>query len=300
MNSKPFLPALILLLLVAMGSCRQGNTHADAYGNFEATEYTVSALANGQLLSLDISEGDEIAAGKIAGYIDTTELVLRRVQLINQHLVVRSRLKSVYAQLQVQKQQLKNIDTDRNRITALLKENAATTKQKDDADGMYELAVKQYEVTKTQIESIENEALAVLSQVDQLNEQINKCKIINPIDGIVLTKFAESKEVVIFGKPLYKIADLSHMELKAYISGAQLGNFVIGQQVNVIIDQSKTESRTFKGMVSWVASTAEFTPKTIQTKNERVDLVYAMKVKVLNDGTIKIGMPGEIQLNINP
>jgi HlyD family secretion protein len=272
---------------------RNGNT-SDAYGNFEATEIMVSSLSSGQLLVFVAKEGELLETNQVVGLVDTIDLSLRKAQLFSQKQAILSRLSSVNAQLAVNKQQLLNAQFDQERIHKLLEEGAATIKQKDDIDGNIKLIERQMTATKSQLESINSEAVALDSQVAQVNESIRKSTIVNPQKGIVLSKYVEPAEVVSFGKPLYKLADLSVLELKVYVSGGQLSQFALGDEVTVIIDKNKTELQQLKGTISWISSTAEFTPKTIQTREERVELVYAAKVRVQNNGQLKIGMPGEI------
>ncbi|KAF0131551.1 MAG: HlyD family secretion protein [Bacteroidetes bacterium] len=296
MNKNTTFAAVLLLIMSLLTACNKQGEKADAYGNFEAVQVTVSAQNNGQLLFLNCEEGQSGTIHQVVGLIDTLDLHLKKQQAHSQYAAILSRLTSVEAQTVVQEQQLKNMTVDRDRIYQLLATGAATQKQKDDIDGAILLTSRQLDATRSQIFSIRAEAEVISKQAEQLTEQIRKCYITHPIDGIILTKFAESGEVVTFGKALYKIADLNSLDLKAYISGYQLSAFQIGQEVEVSIDVSKNEYKVLKGTVSWISSTAEFTPKTIQTKEERVDLVYAVKIKVKNDGSLKIGMPGEIRI----
>jgi HlyD family secretion protein len=294
MNNIQRIFSALLIGVTALTACdRNGNT-SDAYGNFEATEIMVSSLSSGQLMFLSAKEGELLEANQVVGLVDTIDLSLRKAQLFSQKRAILSRLGSVNAQLEVNKQQLTNAQVDQKRIHKLLEEGAATIKQKDDIDGNIKLIERQMTATKSQLESINSEAVALDSQVAQVNESIRKSTIINPQKGVVLSKYVESAEVVSFGKPLYKLADLSVLELKVYVSGGQLSQFALGDEVTVIIDKNKTEFQQLKGTVSWISSTAEFTPKTIQTREERVELVYAAKVRVQNNGQLKIGMPGEI------
>lgn len=297
MNNHKILQISLIVFVLGFVSCRNGEEKADAYGNFEAIQVTVSSLGNGRLLELNVEEGQLLLQDKVYGIVDTFDLHLKRQQAVSQHQAVLSRIATVDAQARVQQQQLTNLGVDRDRIRQLLTSGAATEKQRDDIEGAYRLAEYQMKATTTQIQSITAEAEVILRQVEQINEQIKNCYITSPMSGIVLTKFAESGEVVTFGKPLFKIANLNTLEIKAYISGNRLVDFKIGQEVHVIVDKSKKENKVMTGTVSWMASTAEFTPKTIQTKDERVDLVYALKVRVKNDGSLKIGMPGEIRIN---
>lgn len=286
--------SVIIFAIITFTSCNRNEATSDAYGNFEATEILVSSLSSGQLLSFTIQEGDLLEANQVIGLVDTIDLSLRKLQLESQKQAILSRLSSVNANLAVNEQQLQNAQIDQNRINKLFEEGAATSKQKDDVDGNIKLIMKQMTATKTQLESIRSEANAIDAQIAQSNESIRKATIINPQKGVVLTKYAEAGEVVNFGKPLYKLADLSVLELKVYISGGQLSKVALGDDVTVIIDKSKNEVSQLKGKISWISSSAEFTPKTIQTREERVELVYAVKLRVSNDGKLKIGMPGEI------
>jgi HlyD family secretion protein len=295
MNKPKSLLILSFLLLIALVSCNRNTETSDAFGNFEATETIVSSLASGQLIQLNLEEGDLLEANQTIGMVDTIDLSLKKAQMLSQKSAVLSRLSAVNAQLEVNKQQLQNSRIDQQRIYKLFADGAATQKQKDDIDGAVKLIERQMMATQSQAESIHSEAVALDSQVAQVNESIRKAMVINPIKGVVLNKYAEAGEVVGFGKSLYKIADLSTLELRVYVTGSQLSKFAIGDDVVVLIDKTKEKTENLSGKISWVSATAEFTPKTIQTREERVDLVYAVKVRVANDGRLKIGMPGEIR-----
>lgn len=295
MNKPKNLLIILFLFLITLVSCNRNTETSDAFGNFEATETIVSSLASGQLIQLNLEEGDLLEANQTIGMVDTIDLSLKKAQMLSQKSAVLSRLSAVNAQMEVNKQQLQNSRIDQQRITKLLADGAATQKQKDDIDGAVKLIEKQMMATQSQAESIHSEAVALDSQVAQVNESIRKAMVINPIKGVVLNKYAEAGEVVGFGKSLYKIADLSTLELRVYVTGSQLSKFAIGDEVVVLIDKTKEKTENLSGKISWVSATAEFTPKTIQTREERVDLVYAVKVRVANDGRLKIGMPGEIR-----
>ena len=295
MNKPKSLLILSFLLLIALVSCNRNTETSDAFGNFEATETIVSSLASGQLIQLNLEEGDLLEANQTIGMVDTIDLSLKKAQMLSQKSAVLSRLSAVNAQLEVNKQQLQNSRIDQQRIYKLFADGAATQKKKDDIDGAVKLIERQMMATQSQAESIHSEAVALDSQVAQVNESIRKAMVINPIKGVVLNKYAEAGEVVGFGKSLYKIADLSTLELRVYVTGSQLSKFAIGDDVVVLIDKTKEKTENLSGKISWVSATAEFTPKTIQTREERVDLVYAVKVRVANDGRLKIGMPGEIR-----
>lgn len=275
--------------------CITSDELADAYGNFEATETTISSEASGRLLSFTLNEGDNIDAGVVVGLIDTTQLALKRRQLLAGRQSILSRTSSVRAQIDVLNEQRRVASVEKNRIERLLQDNAATTKQLDDIVGQLTILDAQEQQIRTQNATILAELESVDAQVAQLDDQISRSIIVNPVRGVVLAKYAEEHELTAAGRPLYKIADLSTLILRAYISGNQLPHLQIGQVVDVQIDESETTNRTLPGTVTWIASEAEFTPKLIQTKEERVNLVYAIKVRVTNpDGAIKIGMPGEI------
>ncbi len=274
-------------------SCNSNKDLADGYGNFEAVETTISAESSGKLMSFKINEGQVIQKGTNIGYIDTIQLSLKKEQLIASKTVIASKSKGVLSQINVLKSQLKTANVSKKRIQNLIKENAGTQKQLDDINGKIDMLNQQIISVETQNAPIINELKSLDIQVQQLNDQIQKSVITNPVSGTVLVKYAEPNEVTAFGKPLYKIADLSTMQLRVYISETQLSIIEIGQQVTVKIDEGEN-MKNFEGIITWIASEAEFTPKIIQTKEERVNLVYAVKIDVKNDGSLKIGMPGEM------
>jgi HlyD family secretion protein len=284
----------LLALTVFLAGCAGNDQKSDAYGNFEAQEVIVSAESPGKVLELNLEEGQFLEAGTLIGFIDTVDLDLKRKQLIVSRDVVLSRISNVDAQIAVQQQQQDNLMVDKKRLENLLKDGAATQKQLDDINGALLLIAKQIESLVTQQRVIRNEAGAYDVQIEQVDEQIRKCYIRNPIDGTVLTKYVEASELVSPGKPIYKEADLRMLELKVYISGDQLPEVKLGQKVEVLVDRDKKTNQSLTGTVSWISAQAEFTPKIVQTKEERVNLVYAMKVLVDNDGSLKIGMPGEV------
>ncbi len=281
----------IALLLVA---CSGDNSRSDAYGNFEVEDLMISAESTGKLLYFIAEEGKKMAANELVAVIDTTDLVLNRDQLFAQKKATSTKIENIQSQIDVQKQQFGNLKIDRDRIEKLLKDGAATQKQLDDINGQIELVNKQIGSINTQYAIVQSELEVYNTQIAQVNESIGKCAIYNPSEGIVLEKYTELYEITTFGKPLYKIADMDEMILRVYISGDQLPNIKLSQEVEVLIDQDKKTNRKLTGIVSWVSETAEFTPKIIQTKEERVNMVYAVKIRVKNDGSLKIGMPGEI------
>jgi HlyD family secretion protein len=284
---------ITLLLLTSLISCNKNNDKADGYGNFEATEVTISAEANGKIDYLKLEEGDMLEPNSQVGLIDTTQLYFNKQQLMASKSTVYSKSANVLSQTKVLQEQLKTAQIEKKRIQNMFAENAATKRQVDEIDGKVSVIQEQIKSVQTQNAPIVNEVKSIDVQIEKINDQIQKSKIINPIKGTVLAKYAEPDEVTAFGKPIYKIADISEMTLRVYVSETQLPNIKIGKNVGVKIDSGK-EMKSYQGTISWIASSAEFTPKIVQTKEERVNLVYAVKVKVKNDGSLKIGMPAEM------
>jgi HlyD family secretion protein len=287
----------IILLSVAIAlltGCSNDKQKSDAYGNFEAVETIVSSESSGKLNEFNVEEGQIIEANKVVGYIDTNQLNLKKLQLIQQKNITRTKFKNVSAQVSVLQEQKRVAIRERDRVERLLKDNAATGKQLDDINGNIDVINKQISSIDIQNSTTNEELKGYDVQIQQVMDQLEKSNITNPVKGTVIMKFAEQGEIVNFGKPLYKIADISIMELRVYVSGAQLPEIKLGQKVKVLIDDGKSNFKTLEGEISWISSKAEFTPKIIQTKEERVNLVYAVKVRVNNDGSLKIGMPGEI------
>ncbi|MCD6543330.1 MAG: HlyD family efflux transporter periplasmic adaptor subunit [Flavobacteriaceae bacterium] len=274
-------------------SCNSDNDLADGYGNFEAIETIISAESNGKLMSFKINEGQVVQKGTNVGYIDTIQLSLKKEQLIASKKVISSKSKGVLSQMNVLKSQLKTANVSKRRIQNLIKENAGTQKQLDDINGKIDMIKQQIISVETQNAPIINELNSMDVQVQQIEDQIKKSVITNPVQGTILVKYAEPSEITAFGKPLYKIANLSTMQLRVYVSETQLSTIKIGQEVTIKIDEGEN-MKSLTGVITWIASEAEFTPKIIQTKEERVNLVYAVKIDVKNDGSLKIGMPGEM------
>ena len=284
---------ITFILITSMISCNKSNDKADGYGNFEATEVTISSEANGKIDYLNLEEGDILKPNIQVGLVDTTQLYFNKQQLIASKNTVFSKSKNVLSQINILKEQLKTTLIEQKRIQNMFAENAATKRQLDEIVGKVSVLNEQIKSVETQNAPIINEIKSIDVQIEKINDQIEKSKIINPIKGTVLSKYAEPNEVTAFGKPLYKIADISEMTLRVYISETQLSQIKIGQQVTVKIDVEK-DMKSYPGTISWIASSAEFTPKIIQTKEERANLVYAVKVEVKNDGSLKIGMPAEM------
>lgn len=304
-----FFPAIILT------SCSENKMKSDAAGTFEADEVVVSAEVPGRILSFAVQEGSVFSKDSIVGAIDDVNLSLQKEQvnasidaLAQRTINVKPQIKLLQDQLVVQQSQLSTLEKEKARTENLLKQDATTGKQLDDINAQIDVQKKQLAVTRQQINvqltSIAAQNRGMMSEsgplkkrIAQLEYQIQRANIINPVTGTVLAKYAEAGEVVTAGKALYKIADLSYLNLRAYLTGDILPLIKIGQQVTVLIDSGKNEYRKYDGTITWIADKAEFTPKTIQTREERANLVYAIKVKVKNDGFLKIGMYGELQLN---
>ena len=285
----------ILLTAIIFISCNKNNEKADAYGNFEATEITVSSESNGKIEFLNVEEGAQLKKGSLVGLIDTLQLHYNREQLKASIETVQSKSTSVLSQINVLNEQLKTAKIEQTRIQNMYAENAATKRQIDEIDGKVKVIEKQISSVQTQNAPILNEIKSIKVQIEKLDDQIKKSKISNPVDGTVLTKYAEPSEITAFGKPLYKIANLNEMELRVYVTETQLAQIKIGQKVTVAID-ADNDTKKYEGNITWISAQAEFTPKVIQTKEERANLVYAVKVAVKNEGSLKIGMPAEVWL----
>ncbi|MFM2416397.1 MAG: hypothetical protein RL385_1120 [Pseudomonadota bacterium] len=317
---------LLATVLVMHFACSVKPSGHDASGVFEAREIIIASEISGQIMSMPIEEGQELSVGAIAAEIDCKPLELQRRQVraseqaiaertteaAPQLQILREQEKATEAQLAVQRQQLEVLDRDRRRIVDLVTSRAAPAKQLDDIDGQIAVLKRQMASTESQTAIVRQQRASYTAQVAlqnratrsevepteariaEIEEKIRKCKIENPSAGTVLTKYAEQFEYATPGKPLYRIADLSNILLRAYITGNQLGSVKLNQPVRVYIDSGPEAFRELAGTLIWVAEKAEFTPKTIQTKNERANLVYAVKIRVPNDGTLKIGMYAEV------
>ncbi len=311
MNTKILIPALIISLI----ACNNNKHQLDASGTFEVDEVIVSSEIPGKILSFNVQEGNTIPKNKIVGEIDAENLSLQKEQVQASIQALGEKTSNVVPQvnllkrqLAVQQSQLQNLLHEQARFENLLKQDAATGKQVDDMNAQVDVARKQIAVTQqrinvqrnnvsTQNRSVLSEAKPLEKKVAQLNDQIQKANIVNPVSGTVITKYAEEGELTSAGKALYEIADLSEMTLRAYISGDQLPQIKLNQAVQVLVDNGADSYKEMTGIVTWISDKAEFTPKTIQTKDERANLVYAIKIKVKNDGYLKIGMYGEVILN---
>jgi len=289
------LPTLSLIFF----ACGNGNDEFDATGTFESEEIIISSEATGKLVKFDIEEGSKLQQNQLVGVVDTVQLYLKKKQLEASIQAVLSKQPDIATQLATIQEQIETAKTEKNRIENLLKSNAATTKQLDDVNAQLDFLNRQYTATKSSLtitkQGLRGETYPLLAQVEQIQDQINKSRIVNPVDGTVLTRYAKQNEITANGKALYKIADLSNMTLRAYVNGDQLGQIKLGQKVKVFVDKGNGDQKEMSGEIYWISAKAEFTPKTIQTKDERANLVYAVKVKVINDGYLKIGMYGEVK-----
>jgi HlyD family secretion protein len=291
----------LLCLTAIVVSCNNNKSTNDASGTFEATETIVSAEANGKILELNIEEGDVIKQGQQVGYIDSTQLHLSRIQLIQSQKAILSGRPDSKSQLEALQKELENAESDRKRIENLVKGEVASQKQLDDADSRIAVIKSKIDAMKntlsTTTSTINEQGGTVGVQLAQVEDQLRKCIIVNPVNGTVLNKYANVYEMTAAGKPLYKIADLSVINLRAYITAGQFAKLKIGDKVKVSADAEEGKSKMYDGVVQWINIKAEFTPKTIQTKDERANLVYAIKIRVQNDGLLKIGMYGEVLFN---
>lgn len=286
---------LFLVVIVLLASCKNNKNGSDAFGTFEATETTISSESAGKIQWIKIEEGQVLNAGDTIALVDTVQLSLKREALLAQQKAASNKANYILAQVKVIEEQIKTSMVEKNRLEKLFKDGAATQQQLDNINGLLAVYEKQISTIETQNAPVINELEAYDKQIAQLTDQINRSYVVNPVSGTVLTKYSEANEIVNQGKALYKIADLNDIFLRAYVSGAQLPNIKLEQKVKVLADKNESELKEYEGVVTWISSTAEFTPKIIQTKEERVNLVYAVKIKVKNDGSLKIGMPGEVK-----
>jgi HlyD family secretion protein len=295
---KKLFPRIVILsgiFLVLVSACGKSEKEPDAYGNFEANdEVIVSAQSQGTLTFLNVNEGEVLEPDQLVGKIDTIATSIKMNQMAAQQTVINARLQNLEAQLRVQDEQRANLVREVNRIEKLRQEEAATSQQYDDIAGKLKVLDSQTEALRTQKNIIAGERSVLMAQIDDAKNLKEKCRIINPIKGTVLEKYAEANELVSPGKALYKIANTGKMELKVYVSGEQLPSIALGDSADVMIDSAGGNLHKIPGIVSWISSQVEFTPKIIQTREERVNMVYAIKVSVMNDGRLKIGMPGEV------
>lgn len=285
---------IIALVLLALGACKNGEKKSDAYGNFEAIETIVSSETPGKLLVMNVKQGDQLEPGQQIAQIDTTELYLKKMQAEAQLAASATKKQNVSAQINVFTEQKKNASITQKRLTKMFADKAATQQQMDDINGQMNVLDKQIAATNTQFQMIGSEMDVIKRQLDLLNDQLGKCRIVSPIKGTVLETYLETGELASPGKPVLKMADLSSLELKVYVSGTQLPEVKLGSEAKILIDSENKEMQNLSGKITWISSESEFTPKIIQTREERVKLMYAVKILVPNDGSLKIGMPGEV------
>jgi HlyD family secretion protein len=290
---------LSCLIIVVITTACSNNNKSDAYGNFEADETIISSETNGKILSLNVDEGSRFNVNDLLCTIDTTQLLLKKLQLSESISALSSKTQDINSQLDVYDKKKSNLLREKNRIDNLFKDSATTKKQVDDINGELDIVDKQIIATRISMQTVNRGLLSEQNplnmQIKQLQDQINRSYIIAPIAGTVLTKYIQAGEFATIGKPLFKIANLDELILRAYISGSQLSSCKLGQKVKVIIDKNNEQTTELVGEIYWISDKAEFTPKIIQTKEERVNLVYAIKIKVKNSGELKIGMPAEVK-----
>ena len=281
-----------------LSACGNGTPDYDATGTFEATEVIVSAEAAGKLLQLEVEEGTRLKAGEEVGLVDTVQLYLKKLQLEANMKSVESQRPDLAKQIAATKQQITTAQREKKRVENLLAAGAANQKQLDDWDAQVTLLQRQLIAQESSLmkstNSLTEQGNSVSIQVAQVVDQLNKCHIQSPIEGTVLAKYAEAGELASVGKPLFKVGEVDRMYLRAYITSEQLSQVKLGDEVTVYSDYGNSEQKAYPGVVTWISDRSEFTPKTILTKNERSNLVYAVKIAVKNDGSLKIGMYGGV------
>jgi len=305
MNTKNFSlkvrKTLITGLSIALFACNSSKNNFDASGVFEAEETIISAEATGVIRQFDLAEGQVLTAGQPLGYIDSTQLYLQKMQLESQIRALLARNPNIAVQLSALQSQLRTAETERTRIERLVAGDAATQKQLDDINAQIELLQKQIAIQQSTLSissaGINNDVATLQIQVLQLENQLSKHRLVSPQNGTVLAKIARVNELTAVGRPLYKIADLENITLRAFVTSAQLTQLKLGQKARVFADFGVNETREYEGVISWISDKSEFTPKTIQTQDERANLVYAIKISVKNDGYLKIGMYGQVKFN---
>jgi HlyD family secretion protein len=290
---------LIFIAIGILTSCTSGNGNSDAYGNFESDEIIISSQANGEIIILDIEEGMTVKTDQILGLIDTTDLHLSRLEILANIELISSQYKNLSAQINVLLSEKRNIEREIERTKKLLISDAATQKQLDDLEGNIEVVKAKIATVESQNPTVVGQIKVLRAKLNQIDEKINKSIIVSPIDGVILNKIAMAHQLAAPGAMLFIMADLSNLIFRAYVSGNQITDIKLNSEVTVLVDDMESEMRKYPGIVSWISSESEFTPKIIQTKEERVDMVYAIKIVVPNDGSLKIGMPGEVLFSVN-
>ena len=290
----------VLFLFLIQTSCKTSDSDYDASGTFETTEIIVSAESMGKIMEFNITEGQEVKENQVVGYIDSTQIYLKKLQLLASQQSLLSRRPDLKKQIAALEQQLATARHEKNRIENLVKAEAGTTKQLDDLTAQVAVLEKQLAASRSTLEStlqgVSHENQAIDIQLQQLDDQLSKCRISSPVNGTVLVKYAEKAELAVAGKALFKVGDTKNMIFRAYITAGQLTQIKAGQKVKIYADYGEDEAKPYDGVITWISSKSEFSPKTIQTRDERANLVYAVKVHVQNDGYLKIGQYGYLKI----
>lgn len=289
----------LLFLILSVISCNHGDGLSDAYGNFESVPVYVSPDVSGRILFLKLEEGENLDSGQLVAIIDTMPYHLNLMEIKARQVSVYSKLENMDAQAAIYKNQKKALMVELRRAEKLHESGAATSQTLDDLNGRLDVLNSQIKSVMVQKQSINSEAAVMDQNILSIRDKLDRCFLKNRLHGTVLEKYAEAFEIAVTGKPIYKIANLNTLELRVYISGSMLPNIKLGDQVMVLVDKDSKTNSELTGEVSWISSEAEFTPKIIQTKEERVKLVYAIKIRVKNDGSLKIGMPGEVVFSMD-
>lgn len=301
MEVMKFRKAYLLLIIVLGFACSSEENPYDASGVFETTEVMVSSELNGKILSLSINEGQELSKGDPVGQLDTVQLYLKKLQLEASKAAILSGRPDVQSQIEATESEIRKWEQEKSRIEKLLAGDVATQKQLDDVNAQLDILASKLKAQKsnlnTSVDALETQSQTIDVQIQQVNDQLSRSVISSPISGTVLSKYVEQGEIAGMGKPLFKVGDVDNMVLRAYVTSDQLSAIRLNQKLKVMAEFGKEEIREYDGEVSWISSESEFTPKTIQTQDERANLVYAIKVKVKNDGFLKIGMYGGIKLS---
>ena len=291
---------IVYIAAVVLAASCGTEAEFDAQGTFEATEIVVSSEATGRILNFEVEEGMAVEANQMVGAIDSVQLHLQRKQLVAQQSALLGSRPDVKKQVAALREQIAKQNEELRRVENMLKDGAATKKQKDDIEAQIKILERQLDATLSTLDkntsTINNNSAALEAQITALDDRISKCRIISPVGGIVLVKYAEAGELATVGKPLMKIADLDNIYLRAYFTSDQLAKVNLGDEVKVVADFGGEERYDYTGRIAWISSESEFTPKTIQTKDSRANLVYAVKIAVENDGRLKIGLAGEVVL----
>lgn len=291
---------MMLVGISVLAACSQGTPDYEATGTFETTEVLVSSEASGRLLALDVEEGDSVRAFQAVGLVDTIQLSLKRDQLMASMKAVEVQRPNLPKQIAALQQRLATAQKEKQRMENLLKAGAANQKQLDDWEAQVALLRKEIAAQQSSLQnshaSLSEQGVSLAIQIAQVEDQLAKCRAVSPISGTVLAKYAEAGELATIGKPLFKVADMNRMYLRAYVTSDQLSKLKLGDAVTVYADYGDAHQQPYPGVVTWIADRAEFTPKTILTKDERADLVYAVKIAVKNDGQLKIGLYGGVTL----